>query len=134
MKTIVRSIAFNSFSLFLLSQIFAGVRILGGLPALLISGTTLSILSVILKPILGIIAFPFNMITFGAFTIVVNAVILYVLTLFVRQFSIHAFLWPGISLAGFVVPALTFNTIFAFLLIALIHSGIKIALIWLMQE
>jgi len=113
---------------------FAGVRILGGLPALLISGTVLSLLSVILKPILGVLAFPLNMITFGTFTIVINAIILYILTLFVRQFSIHAFSSPGISFAGFAVPSVTFNTIFAFLVIALIHSGIKIALLWLMQD
>ncbi|MDE2025213.1 MAG: phage holin family protein [Patescibacteria group bacterium] len=134
MKGAVRSILFNSFSLFLLSQTFSGVRILGGLPALLLSGTVLSILSVILKPILGILAFPLNMITFGTFTIVINAVILYVLTLFVRQFSIHAFSSPGLSFAGFAIPAFSFNTVFAFLVIALIHSGIKIALIWLTQE
>lgn len=134
MKSAARSILFNSFSLFLLSQTFAGVRILGGLPALILSGTMLSILSVILKPILGILAFPLNMITFGTFTIVINAVILYVLTLFVRQFSIHAFSSPGLSFAGFAIPPFSFNTVFAFLVIALIHSGIKIALIWLTQE
>ena len=134
MKSAVRSILFNSFSLFLLSQVFAGVKILGGLPMLLLAGAVLSFLSVILKPILGILAFPLNMITFGTFTIVINATILYVLTLFVRQFSIHAFTSPGVSIAGFVIPPFSFNTVFAFLLIALIHSGIKIALIWLMQE
>lgn len=134
MKAPVRSILFNSFSLFILSQMFSGVRILGGLPALLLSGTMLSILSVILKPILGILAFPLNMITFGTFTIVINAIILYVLTLFVRQFSIHAFTSPGVSFGGFAIPAFSFNTFFAFLVIALLHSGIKIALIWLTQE
>jgi putative membrane protein len=134
MKSAVRPILFNAFSLFLISQLFSGVKILGGLPALLLSGTVLSILSIVLKPILGILAFPLNMITFGTFTIVINAFILYVLTLFVRQISIHSFTSPGLSFAGFVIPSFSFNTIFAFLLIALIHSGIKIALIWLMQE
>lgn len=134
MKSIVRSIAFNAFSLFILTQLFTGIHILGGLSALIFSAAVLSVLSVILKPILGIIAFPFNMITFGAFTIVINAVILYVLTLFVKQVTIHSFSWPGISIGGFVVPPLTFNIILAFLVIALIQSCIKISLIWLMQE
>jgi putative membrane protein len=134
MKKAVRAIAFNAFSLFILTQLFSGIKILGGLPALLTSAIVLSLLSLILKPILKIVAFPLNMITFGAFTIVIDAIILFILTIIVKEVSIHAFNWPGISFAGFVVPGFSFNTIFAFLLIAIIHSGIKIALIWLMEE
>lgn len=134
MKGIVRSIIFNTFSLFILTQIFSGIRILGGLWELILSGIALSILSFILKPILSIIAFPLNAITFGAFTIVINAIVLYTLTLVVKQVSITAFAWPGIHIAGFVVPKMQFNTIIAFLVIALVLSCIKITLIWLMQE
>ncbi len=134
MKGIVRSIVFNTFSLFILTQLFSGIRILGGLWELIISGIVLSILSFILKPILSIIAFPLNAITFGAFSIVINAVVLYTLTLVVKQVSISAFQWPGIHIAGFAIPKMEFNTVIAFLVIALSLSCIKIALIWLMQE
>src|SRR5690348_9356322 len=120
MKKIARSIAFDSFSLFILSQMFSGVRILGGLPALLFSGAILSLLSVTLKPLLKVLSFPLNAITFGAFSIVINAIVLYVLTLLVKEISIHAFTWQGVSYAGFVVPKFSFGTIMAFLLIAIL--------------
>lgn len=134
MKGILRSIAFNTFSLFFLTQLFTGIRILGGLPELVLCGVVLSLLSFVLKPILSIIAFPLNAITFGAFSIVINAIVLYALTLVVRQISIHPFLWPGIHIAGFVIPRMQFNTIIAFLVLALAQSCIKIGLIWLFQE
>lgn len=133
MKNLIRSVVFNSVSLYIVSQIFSGVRILGGLVELLIAGAVLSLLSFVLKPILGIIAFPFNIITFGAFSIVINAIILYALTLVVKQISISAFTWQGIHFAGFVVPKMEFNTIIAFLVIAALLSLIKIALVWLME-
>jgi len=134
MRGIVRDIVFNTFSLFILTQLFNGIRILGGLPELVISGSVLSLLSFVLKPILKVIAFPFNAITFGAFSIVINAIVLYTLTLIVKQVRITAFTWNGIHIAGFVVPRMQFNTFVAFFVIALVQTCIRIGLAWLMQE
>lgn len=132
MKRIVRGIAYNAFSLFLLTQLFSGVKVFGGFPSLLFAGFSLSIISFFLNPLLKIIAFPLNIITFGSFTIVINAIILYILTLFVKDITISPFVWHGISLWGFVIPAFAFgNYFFAYLVVSLAQMIIKHILVWI---
>lgn len=133
MKNLARSIAFESFSLYLLSQIFPGVIIIGGLPTLLLGGLVLSLLSFILKPILNVLTAPFALITFGTMSVVVNAVILFVLTKIVHQVVIHAFTLPGMSFMGFIVPKISFNAFFAFLVVAAGQIMIKYFLLWLTE-
>jgi len=134
MKRIARAIAYNTFSLFLLTQLFSGVKVVGGFPALIMAGFALSIISFLLTPLLKIIAFPLNVITFGLFTIVINAFVLYVLTLFVKAITISPFIWHGISFWGFVIPGFNFgNYLFAYLIASLVQMVIKHLLVWITE-
>lgn len=134
MKRIARAIAYNTFSLFLLTQVFSGVKIFGGFTSLLFAGFALSIISFLLTPLLRIIAFPLNLITFGLFTIAINAIVLYILTLFVRTITISPFVWHGISFVGFVIPSFKFgNYLFAFLVVSLGQMIIKYLLVWITE-
>jgi uncharacterized membrane protein YvlD (DUF360 family) len=134
MKGIVRAIVFNSLILFIMSQAFSGFQVNGGLQTLIAGGITLSIVTFFLRPILSVLAFPFNVITFGSFNIVINAIILFALTLFVRQISVHAFIWPGITFAGFIVPKIHFNLFFAFLFLSIVYSFMKGVLTWFVDK
>ncbi len=131
MKRIAKGIAFESFSLYMLSVMLVGVSIRGGLPTILLGGTVFAILSFLLRPLLNIISYPFHLITLGAFTIVINGFLLYLLTLVVKQISITAFVFQGFSFWGFVVPTIHFNLFFAFLAAALLQSSIKFFIVWL---
>ena len=112
----------------------AGVRVSGGLLTYFIGGIVLSILFLILKPILSIVTLPLNIITLGLFSFVINAIILYFLTIIVPNISIAAFRFSGFSFFGFVVPQFHGNTFFAFIMASIIVSFIIGFLRWLTKK
>lgn len=118
MKAILRNTVFNAIALFILSQILPGVKVIGGIQTLLLSGFILSILFIVLKPILNLISLPLNMITLGLFSFISNAILLYILTVFVPNVSISEFTFSGFSFAGFIVPVMRFSTFWAFIISA----------------
>ncbi len=134
MRGFVRNILFNSFSIFLLTQVMSGVKVTGGLPTYIFGGLALTILLLFIKPILNILSLPLNIITFGLFSFVTNIIIFYLLTVIVPGISITAFTFPGISYSGFVVPSIYFNTIFAFLMVSFLQSLIVSFLTWLIKK
>jgi len=134
MKGALRNIGIYSFSLFLLTQVLSGVKISGGVATYIIGGAALSIMFVVIKPILGLITLPLNIITFGTFSFLINAIILYFLTILVPSISISSFVFKGFSFAGFVVPSVTLNTFFAFIVASLFLSIFVGFLSWLIKK
>lgn len=133
MKTIIQNIVIYTFALFLLPMLIPGVQIDGGIGTLFIGGVVLSLLFLLLKPILNIIGFPVNLITLGLFNIFINALLIYLLTVFVTQITITAFTYHDLNLAGFTAPDMAFNTFFAYLFTAFILSVIDWFGKWLMN-
>lgn len=134
MKSILRNIAFYSFALFAVSQILEGVKVAGGFWGYILGGITLTLLFLIIKPILSIITLPLNVITLGAFSFLLNVIILYLLTIFVTSISITAFTFNGFSFAGFVVPKLSLNNFFAFVAASVLLSAIIGGLKWITEK
>ena len=133
MKTILRNTFVNAFSLFVASQVISGFRIAQGLQVLLIGGFILSLMSLIIRPVLTILTFPLNILTFGAFSFVVNAFILYLLTIFIPQIQITAFVFPGVSVIGFIIPKIAFNLYFAYVIAAFVLSFVTSFVKWLIK-
>ncbi len=134
MKSILRRIVFYSVALFLVTQILEGVRVNGGLIEYIVGGIVLSILFVIVKPILSIVTLPLNILTLGLFSFITNAIILYLLTIFVPSISIAAFKFNGFSFWGFVVPQFSVNNFFAFIIASILLSFIVGFLKWLIKK
>lgn len=130
MKSIVKKIALYSFSLWLTTFLAAGLVIKDGILTFLVAGFVFYLLQRVLKPILQLITIPLNMATLGFFSLIINAVILYVLTMIVPQVKIVPFVFLGYNISGFVIPQMSFNQITAFVAIALILTVIKRALEW----
>jgi len=78
-------------SIYIVSKIIGTVYI-GSILALLIMGLVLLLVNLILKPVLLLIALPFNILTFGLCSFVVNALTI----------MLAAGLVPGISMGGFL--------------------------------
>jgi putative membrane protein len=133
-KGFLRNVIFNSFAIFLISQLIGGVKISGGLPTYIFGGIALTILLIFIKPILNILSLPLNIVTFGLFSFVTNIIIFYLLTVIVPGINITAFTFPGFSYAGFIVPNIYFNVIFAFLLVSFSQSLIVSFLTWLIKK
>lgn len=134
MKGVLRNIGIYAFSLFFLAQVFSGVKIGGSITTYIIGGAVLSIMFVIIKPIINIVTLPLNFVTLGMFSFLINAVILYFLTVLVPSISIKAFVFEGFSLAGFVIPSITLNTFFAFVVTSLFLSISVGVLTWLIKK
>ena len=134
MRSILRKIAYCSVALFLVAQALEGVKVSGGLTTYIIGGIALSFLFIIVKPILSIITLPLNIITLGLFSFLINAVILYFLTILVPNISITAFKFNGLSFWGFIIPSLSINTFFAFVVASILLSFIVGFLKWLIKK
>lgn len=93
----------------------------------------LTAMMTVIKPILNVISFPFNLMTLGFFSIFTNAFILYLLTIFVTGIMIHPYRTTGVNIFGFIIPPLSFNTLFAFLASALVLAIIVTVIRWLIE-
>jgi len=78
-------------AVYIVSKLFDTV-FLSGVPAVLLIGLVLLIVNLLLKPVLLLISLPFNILTFGLFSFVVNA-----LTIMLADALV-----PGINLGGFL--------------------------------
>lgn len=134
MKSALRNTLFNGMSLFILAQLVPGLKISGGLLTFAIGGLALSILFFVVKPILNIVSLPLNLVTLGLFSFLTNAIIFYLLTVFVTSIAITSFIFPGFAVAGFIAPKIYVNTFFAFILVAFLQSLIVTFLSWLIKK
>ncbi len=134
MKGLLRNTLYNAFAIFFISQVLPGVKVYGGLPTFILGGLALTLLLMLLKPALNILALPLNLVTLGMFSFVVNIIIFYLLTVFVVGITISSFTFPGVNYAGFVIPQIYINTLFAFIFVAFLQSAIVSFLSWLMQK
>ena len=133
MKSILRSIGIYLLALYFIPQIVPGFTIEGGFLTLLIGAVILAFMFLVLKPILNIISFPINMVTLGLFSIITNALILYLLTIVVPNITVQPFTYPSTHLYGFITPTITFNTFFSYTFSAFILSCINSIIRWLIN-
>ena len=134
MKNFFRNVIFNSFAIFFISQLLPGVKVYGGLPTYILGGLALTLLLLLLRPILNILALPLNLITMGFFSFIVNVVIFYLLTVLVVGISISAFTFPVYEYAVFIIPKIYVNTLFAFILVSFLQSATVTFLSWLTRN
>jgi len=87
-------------SIFIVSRILDSVSVTG-IPAILIMGLILLLVNLVLKPIFLVIALPFNLLTFGLCSFVVNALTIMVADGFVGGVNMGGFL--NSLLAAFLI-------------------------------
>ena len=133
MKSILRRIFICTFALFLLPLLVHGFNVAGDFWILLWGGVVLAVMFFIIKPVLNLLTFPANIMTLGLFSVFNSALILYLLTVFIGAITIEAFTYPGMDLAGVIIPKLTFNTFLAYIYSAFVLSFIDSFLSWLMN-
>lgn len=131
MKSILRLSIINALSLFLLTLFLSGVKVSGGFESFVVGGVIFALVYKILKPLISIITLPLNLITMGGFTFVTNVLVFYLATKIASNISIVAFTYPGLSLAGFVIPEIHLNTLFAYFAAAFFQSLFVSFIEWL---
>jgi putative membrane protein len=131
MKTVLRKTLQTALALFLTSQLLPGLKIQDGLINYLIGGFVLSILYFVVRPIIHIVTLPLQFVTLGLFSFLTNAIILYLLTVFYPSISVESFKFAGFRYAGFVIPAMSFNGLFAFIAVAFALTSVLSFINWL---
>lgn len=133
MKGLLKNTIIDGFSLFLTAQTLSGVKVEGGFMTFVFGGLALSLMTSFLKPVLKIITLPINIVTFGTFSFVINIIVLYLLTVFIPQIKVSAFIFQGFSLYGFVIPKFFLNTFFAFVVVSFTLSVIISFFRWIIK-
>ena len=134
MKKLLAGIIFHIFAIFLISQAFAGLKISGGIQYIALAGLVLAILNFILKPIIKLIALPLQIVTFGLFSVIINAGLLYALTRLLPQIHVSAFTSPYISFQMIHIPSYHLNLIESFIFISFVISFVVTILSWITRE
>lgn len=97
-------------AVYLTVSIVPGITVAGGWLTILLVALVWSVITMVIRPVLGILTLPITLITFGLFSLVLNALLFWAMT----------FVVPGFVVAGFL-PAL-FGAIVLSVLTWLIHK------------
>ncbi len=133
MKRILRSILINAASIWLISLAVTGIVLERGIETLLVASFALGMINLLIKPVINILLLPINLITLGTFRWLVNVAALYLVTVIVPDFKIVSFQFTGLTYKGIIVPALSLNLIFSFVVISFLISLVSSFLYWLLK-
>lgn len=82
--------AINTISLFLVMNIVAGVSV-DSWQAIVVAAFVLGLLNAFLRPILILLTLPFNILSLGLFTFIINGLMFYLAAKFVKGFNVMGF-------------------------------------------
>lgn len=131
MKGLIRSYLITLTALYLVTDVVYSFSYAGGYQTLFFGAFVLMLINMIIKPIAKIFFLPINFITLGLFSFVINALMLYTLTILLPQFNIQSYFFPGFNNYGFVIPAIRFSLIATYVIISIVISVITSILHWL---
>lgn len=110
LKKLARSVVFNFLALGVVSVLIPGV-VLGGLETWIPATLVFGFVNYFIKPVLKIITFPINFMTFGLFSFVLNSILLYATAFLVPGFSIRGFHFEGLSLGSLTLSSMEIPTL-----------------------
>ena len=90
------TIIVTAVSLLILARVSIGLDV-DDLGSALVAALVLGLLNATLRPILGFISFPITLLTFGLFSFVLNAIVLYITAALVKGFHVRSFMAALIS-------------------------------------
>ncbi len=104
MKRLIISLLFSALSLYICSHLMSGMYI-GSIGTLIILSIVIGVLNSTVKPVMKFLSFPITVLTFGLFSLVINAIVL----------KLAFFLVPDAVLTGFI------NAIIASILLSFLN-------------
>ncbi|HUW24760.1 MAG TPA: phage holin family protein [Patescibacteria group bacterium] len=132
MKGFLRNIFFNFLTLFLIAKLIGAISFKENYLVLFWSAFFLTLLNLLVKPLLNLLLMPINLLTLGAFRWVVNVLVLLLVVIFVTDFKIVGFSFPGASFVGFVIPAISLTFFWALILVSFLIEVISNFLNWVL--
>lgn len=134
MKKFLRLFIYNTVSFVAVSYLISSISFSNNLEVLLRASIIYALLSMFLRPLLGLLALPINFFTFGLFGWIVNVVLVYIVSRIEVGYKISSYLFPGIFYQGFVVPRVELGTFWTAVLASLLISYLTSFLLWLADK
>lgn len=128
-KTVIHAASF-----YIAPFVVSGLKVQGDAATYIAAGFVLTLVSFIIKPLVVLLTLPFNILTLGFFSLFINALMLYIVTLFVPQITVSAFVLESITIVGIKTPEIAFNTFFAFVACAFVLSFVSGLLSYIMKD
>jgi len=133
MKKILRHFVIDTFCLWSVSRIASGMHFDGGLLTLLLAGIAVTFVSVLAKPIINLLLLPLNLITFGLFRWVASAIIIYLVTLLVKDFRVGNFVFDGVQNSWISIPTMNFSGVYSYVAFSFLLSVFMSFIYWLIK-
>jgi len=89
---LVLNLLINGFGVFVADYFLAGVRVDSFITAIIVS-IGLGIVNTFIKPIVLLMTLPFNVITLGLFTFIINGLMVILVSTFIPGFAVDNFGW-----------------------------------------
>lgn len=134
MKGLIKSVIINSTAFYIASVAVKGFQFSGGVPTLIIAGVAFTLINALVKPLVSLFLLPFNLITLGLFSWIINVIMLHLLTIAVSEIKITSWQFPGINYQGFVVPGMNFSALQTLIIASFFISIVTSILNWLSKE
>lgn len=134
MKGFFKSILIYAVAFYLASTFVKGFQFSGGIVTLIIAGVAFTLINILVKPIVTIFLLPFNLITLGLFSWIINVIMLYLLSIAVPEIKVAPWQFPGFSYQGFIIPSIHLSYLMSLIVSSFIISFITNFLKWISKD
>ena len=133
MKKYARLLIISLFAFVAVGFYYPGFSYNHDFKILLIAAGAFALISIFVKPIINLLALPFNLLTFGIFNFVVNLIIFYLVSYAVPAFQVVPFHFAGLTYQGFTLPAYDLSQIVSALVASIIIGFATTFLYWIFK-
>lgn len=134
MKNIFKAIIINSSAFYAASQIVKGFQFTGGIATIFLAGVAFTLINALVKPIVSLFLLPFNLVTLGLFSWIINVIMLYLLTVAVPEIKITSWVFAGFSYQGFIVPQMHLSMLQTIIIASFVISIFTGIINWIIKD
>lgn len=106
MKSLIRSLVINLAALQVAIMIIPGITNDGDFNTVIWAILVLAVMNLLIRPLISLLFLPINLLTLGAFRWLINVIVLFLLTLIVKDLNVSSFMFNGFQYQGFIIPSL----------------------------
>ena len=129
MRKPVKSFLLSSASFLIVTLYYPGLSY-DNVGVLIAASAVFGLVSISVKPILGLLSLPLNLFTFGLFSFLIGTLLLYLVSFFVAGFSIVGFDFRGVDISGFAIANFFVVPLLAAIFASVLISWLSTALRW----
>ncbi len=133
MKSLLRNYLISLGALYATTRALPGLTYEGGFKSLALGALVFMIINWLIVPLLKLMFLPLNLLTLGVFGWAINVVALYFLTTLYPTFKLIPYDFPGASISGILIPAMSLNLLEVAIVASLMVGLISHFLQWFVK-